>query len=67
MAGGRVEYRTGGGIVADSDPDAEWDEALAKAEAFARALAHLRLVSGRRVRSPLTSRSSLRRGRGCPG
>lgn len=32
--GGIASYGTGGGIVADSDPDAEYDEALAKAAAF---------------------------------
>ncbi len=31
---GRAWYGTGGGIVADSDADAEWDEAMAKAAAF---------------------------------
>lgn len=31
---GQAWYGTGGGIVADSDPDEEWDEAMAKAAAF---------------------------------
>jgi para-aminobenzoate synthetase component I len=31
---GVASYGTGGGIVADSDPDAEWDEAMHKARAF---------------------------------
>jgi para-aminobenzoate synthetase component 1 len=38
VSGGAVEYRAGGGIVADSDPDAEFDETAWKAEAFFRAL-----------------------------
>ncbi|MGI9017129.1 MAG: anthranilate synthase component I family protein [Euzebya sp.] len=37
MHGGQAWYGTGGGIVADSDPEAEWDEAMAKAEAFFQA------------------------------
>ena len=35
--GGVASYGTGGGIVADSEADAEYDEALAKAAAFLRA------------------------------
>ncbi len=31
---GHAWYGSGGGIVADSDPDEEWDEAMAKAAAF---------------------------------
>ncbi|HUG83416.1 MAG TPA: anthranilate synthase component I family protein [Euzebya sp.] len=31
---GMAWYGTGGGIVADSDPDSEWDEAMAKAAPF---------------------------------
>jgi anthranilate/para-aminobenzoate synthase component I len=38
LAGGGVVVRAGGGIVADSDPEAEWDEARAKASAIASAL-----------------------------
>lgn len=34
VAGGRASYGTGGGIVADSDPDAEFEEAMDKAQAF---------------------------------
>lgn len=34
----RVSYHVGGGIVADSDPEAEWHETLAKAQGVASAL-----------------------------
>jgi para-aminobenzoate synthetase component 1 len=37
-AGGRVVYHAGGGMVADSDPEAELEETVAKARAFVRAL-----------------------------
>lgn len=36
--GGMLTLRAGGGIVADSDPLAEWDEARAKAQGIARVL-----------------------------
>lgn len=35
---GRVSYHVGCGITAESDPQAEWDETLAKADALERAL-----------------------------
>jgi para-aminobenzoate synthetase component 1 len=35
---GTISYFAGAGIVADSDPRAEWDETLHKAESFLRAL-----------------------------
>ncbi|MGH9362863.1 MAG: chorismate-binding protein, partial [Thermoanaerobaculia bacterium] len=37
-ARGRVAYHTGGGIVADSDPEAELEETRVKARAFLAAL-----------------------------
>ncbi len=39
LAEGRIAVHTGGGIVADSDPAAEWDEACAKASALLAAAA----------------------------
>lgn len=38
IVGDRLLLRAGGGIVADSDPAAEWDEARAKAQGIAAAL-----------------------------
>jgi para-aminobenzoate synthetase component 1 len=38
VAGGRAVFHTGGGIVADSDPDAEYAETLHKAEGMRLAL-----------------------------
>lgn len=38
VTGGRVSIGAGGGIVADSDPEAEWAEANAKARALTQAL-----------------------------
>jgi anthranilate/para-aminobenzoate synthase component I len=38
VAGGRATFHTGGGIVADSDPDAEYQETLHKAEGMRLAL-----------------------------
>ena len=38
VAGGNVTFQTGGGIVADSDPDAEYEETLHKAEGLRLAL-----------------------------
>jgi anthranilate/para-aminobenzoate synthase component I len=38
VAGGKVTFQTGGGIVADSDPDAEYEETLHKAEGMRLAL-----------------------------
>jgi aminodeoxychorismate synthase component I len=37
-SGGRILYSTGGGIVADSDPDREWDETELKLQALRVAL-----------------------------
>jgi para-aminobenzoate synthetase component 1 len=34
ITGGRAYVQTGGGIVADSDPQAEWDETITKARAL---------------------------------
>jgi anthranilate/para-aminobenzoate synthase component I len=38
LRGGRAFFHTGGGIVADSDPEAEWREAEDKARALETAL-----------------------------
>jgi para-aminobenzoate synthetase component 1 len=42
LARGRAFVHTGGGIVADSEPGAEWDEAESKARALLEALASAR-------------------------
>lgn len=39
VAGGRAFVQVGAGIVADSDPDREYDETLNKARALLRAAA----------------------------
>jgi anthranilate/para-aminobenzoate synthase component I len=41
--GPRLTFHAGGGIVADSEPDAEYDETLAKAQGIFNALNQLRL------------------------
>jgi para-aminobenzoate synthetase component 1 len=38
LAGGEAHFQVGGGIVADSDPDAEYEETLDKGRALMRAL-----------------------------
>ena len=38
FADGQATFGVGGGIVFDSDPDSEWEEALLKGRALARAL-----------------------------
>ena len=43
ITGGRAFVQTGGGIVADSDPQAEWEETITKARAL---LAGLQAVAG---------------------
>jgi para-aminobenzoate synthetase component 1 len=37
--GNRISFQVGGGIVADSDPQAEWEESLTKAKALIETLA----------------------------
>jgi para-aminobenzoate synthetase component 1 len=39
IAGDRLSFQVGGGIVADSDPQAEWQESLTKAKALIQTLA----------------------------
>ena len=38
LVGNRLSYQVGAGIVADSDPEREWDECLAKGEAMQLAI-----------------------------
>ncbi len=54
FGGGEVRYGVGGGIVYDSDPQAEWEEALLKGQALAAALVR-GAKSGPRLHLPLTS------------
>ncbi len=42
-SGGRLTFHAGGGIVADSEPDAEYDETLAKAQGIFNGIDQLRL------------------------
>ena len=50
IAGRRITFQAGGGIVADSDPAAEYEETLAKARSMREALGHAdaapRLLAG---------------------
>jgi anthranilate synthase component 1 len=48
--GERYHLRVGGGVVEDSDPDSEYDETLAKAEALVRALDEALGETGMEVR-----------------
>ncbi len=48
----RAYVQVGGGIVADSDPRAEWDETTDKARALLDGLAALRQSAGARVDTP---------------
>jgi anthranilate/para-aminobenzoate synthase component I len=48
--GRRLTFHAGGGIVADSEPDAEYDETLAKAQGILNAIETLR-VRQRQVRA----------------
>jgi para-aminobenzoate synthetase component 1 len=47
VAGGRVFYGTGGGIVADSRLDAEYEETVTKSRAFLDSLGEIGIVEGR--------------------
>ena len=67
---GVVDHGAGGGIVADSDPDAEHAETLDKAAAFLRAVAALRVdpgpdvtggrAAGRTARAPVAAQETAR-------
>jgi hypothetical protein len=52
VRGGRAALHTGAGIVADSDPDAEWRETLDKAGALLDALAACGARDAARLREP---------------
>jgi para-aminobenzoate synthetase component 1 len=39
VEGGRASYQVGGGIVADSEPESEYEETLAKGQALQAVLA----------------------------
>ncbi len=51
---GTLDYAVGAGIVADSDPDAEWEETLVKADVLRRALTPRRAGAAER-RAPTTA------------
>jgi isochorismate synthase EntC len=59
MRGGRAWIQAGAGIVADSDPAAEWRETEAKARAVLLALA---LAGSVEHESPSGSEGDMRRG-----
>ena len=45
LKGGKAYVQAGGGVVADSDPEYEYNETVNKATAMLRALAHARMLS----------------------
>lgn len=53
LRGGRVAFHAGGGVVADSDPDDEYRETLAKARGIVEALAESAPPRGARARGPV--------------
>ncbi|MDR1080938.1 MAG: anthranilate synthase component I family protein [Deltaproteobacteria bacterium] len=59
IRGGRAVWRAGAGLVYDSDPESEWKECLAKAEAVREALA----AAGRAAAGPGAAPGGMRRGR----
>ena len=52
---GQVHFQVGAGIVADSDPEMEYEETLAKARGFERALSHLIGTEGIHSKFSVTS------------
>jgi para-aminobenzoate synthetase/4-amino-4-deoxychorismate lyase len=60
LRGGRLWIGAGGGIVADSDPRGELDEAIAKARPIAAAVGAKIVISGRAPAAAGSSRSSTR-------
>ena len=53
VEGGRIEFSVGGGITAQSDPAAEYDETLHKAEGLLRVLESLGLTGPRPPATPV--------------
>jgi para-aminobenzoate synthetase component I len=59
--GGAAYFYTGAGIVADSDPEAEYEETLAKAQGFYQALMSEQPLASEAAARPISSNLSPRR------
>ena len=59
--GGAAYFYTGAGIVADSDPEAEYEETLAKAQGFCQALMSEQPLASDAAARPISSNPSPRR------